>query len=153
MGGGCGRRAMSDDAVLGPVELAHSAAARGEWQDAFDRLMALDAVGLLTPSDLAVLGEVAYAAGHLDVSFEAWERAHAACIQAGDKAGAAGAAVRIAMQLLFDTALMAPVRGWLARAERLLEGRDEAPAHAWFAVVRAYERMLAGDVPGARQWA
>ena len=56
------------------------------------------------------------------------------------------------MHLLFDTALMAPVRGWLARAEGLLEGRGETPAHAWFAVVRAYERMLAGDLPGARQW-
>ena len=57
------------------------------------------------------------------------------------------------MHLLFDTALMAPVRGWLARAERLLEGRGETPAHAWLAVVRAYERMLTGDLPGARQWA
>jgi tetratricopeptide (TPR) repeat protein len=66
---------------------------------------------------------------------------------------AAGAAVRVAMHLLFDTALMAPVRGWLARAERLLEGWDEASAHAWFAAVRANERMLTGDLSGARQWA
>ena len=57
------------------------------------------------------------------------------------------------MHLLFDTALMAPVRGWLARAERLLEGRDEAPAHAWFAAIRANERMLSGDLPSARKWA
>ena len=57
------------------------------------------------------------------------------------------------MHLLFDTALMAPVRGWLARAERLLEGQGETPAHAWLAVVRTYERMLTGDLPGARQWA
>ena len=56
------------------------------------------------------------------------------------------------MHLLLDTALMAPVRGWLARAERLLEGQEETPAHAWLAVVRAYERMLTGDVQGARQW-
>ena len=105
------------------------------------------------PTDLPVLGEVAYAAGHLDVTIEAWERAHAAYMQAGDQVAAAGAAVRVAMHLLFDTALMAPVRGWLARAERLLEGRGETPAHAWFAVVRAYERMLTGDLPGARRWA
>ena len=100
-----------------------------------------------------MLGEVAYAAGHLDVTIEAWERAHAACMQAGDQVAAAGAAVRVAMHLLFDTALMAPVRGWLARAERLLEGRGDTPAHAWLAVVRTYERMLTGDLPGARQWA
>jgi len=57
------------------------------------------------------------------------------------------------MHLLLDTALMAPVRGWLGRAERLLEGQGETPAHAWFAVVRTYERMLTGDLPRAREWA
>ena len=144
---------MSDGAGLGLVERARDAAARGDWQQAFDLLMEADADGLLAPTDLPVLGEVAYAAGHLDVTIEAWERAHAACMQAGDQVAAAGAAVRVAMHLLFDTALMAPVRGWLARAERLLEGRGETPAHAWFAVVRTYERMLTGDLPGARQWA
>src|SRR4051812_44505834 len=74
-------------------------------------------------------------------------------MQAGDPVAAAGAAVRVAMHLLFDTALMAPVRGWLARAERLLEGQGETAAQAWFAVVRTYERMLTGDLPGARRWA
>jgi tetratricopeptide (TPR) repeat protein len=144
---------MSDGAGVGLVERAHAAAALRDWQQAFDLLMEADADGLLAPTDLPVLGEVAYAAGHLDVTIEAWERAHAACVQAGDQVAAAGAAVRVAMHLLFDTALMAPVRGWLARAERLLEGRGETPAHAWFAVVRSYERMLTGDLPGARQWA
>jgi tetratricopeptide (TPR) repeat protein len=144
---------MSDGAGLGLVERARDAAARGDWQRAFDLLMEADGDGLVAPTDLPVLGEVAYAAGHLDVAVEAWERTHAACMQAGDQVAAAGAAVRVAMHLLFDTALMAPVRGWLARAERLLEGRGETPAHAWFAVVRAYERMLTGDLPGARQWA
>jgi tetratricopeptide (TPR) repeat protein len=115
--------------------------------------MEADEDGLLAPADLAVLGEVAYAAGHFDVTIEAWERAYAACVQAGDENASAAAAVRVAMHLLFDTALMAPVRGWLARAERLLEGSDETPAHAWLAVVRTYERMLTGDMPGARQWA
>jgi hypothetical protein len=115
--------------------------------------MEADAAGLLAPTDLPVLGEVAYATGHLDVTIEAWERAHAAYMRAGDQVAAAGAAVRVAMHLLFDTALMAPVRGWLARAERLLEGRGETPTHAWLAVVRTYERLLTGNVAGARQWA
>ena len=144
---------MSDDADGGLVERARDAATRGDWQNAFDLLVEADADGVLAPADLPVLGEVAYAAGDLDVAIEAWERAHAACIQTGDQVAAAGAAVRVAMHLVFDTALMAPVRGWLARAERLLEGAGETPAHAWLAVVRAYERMLTGDVPGAHQWA
>ena len=57
------------------------------------------------------------------------------------------------MHLLLDTALMAPVRGWLARAERLLEGQDETPPHAWLAVVRTYERMLTGDPTAPGAWA
>ena len=144
---------MSGGAGPGFVDRARSAVAQGDWQQAFDLLAEADADGLLAPVDLPMLGEVAYAAGQLDVAIEAWERAHAAGMRAGDEVAAAGAAVRVAMHLLFDTALMAPVRGWLARAERLLDGRGETPAHAWFAVVRTNERMLAGDLPGARLWA
>jgi tetratricopeptide (TPR) repeat protein len=144
---------MSDGADLGFVERARDAAALNDWRQAFDLLMEADTDGLLAPTDLPVLGEVAYAAGQLNVTIEAWERAHTASMQAGDQVAAAAAAVRVAMHLLFDTSLMAPVRGWLARAELLLEGRGETPAHAWFAVVRTYERMLAGDMSGARPWA
>ena len=107
----------------------------------------------MSAAELPVLAEVAYAAGHLDVTIDAWERAHAGCLQAGDQVAAGGAAVRVAMHLLLDTALMAPVRGWLGRAERLLKGQGETSAHAWFAVVRTYERMLTGDLPSAREWA
>ena len=105
------RGAMRDGADRGLVERAHDAAARNDWRQAFDLFMEADAGGLLDP-DLPVLGEVAYAAGHVDVTIEAWERAHAGWMQAGDRVAAAAAAVRVAMHLLFDTALMAPVRGW-----------------------------------------
>ena len=135
------------------VQRARDAAARGDWPAAFELFTKADVDGLVGAADLPVFGEVAYAAGHLDVTIEAWERAYALCVETGDEDVAAGAAVRVAMHLLFDTALMAPVRGWLARAERLLEGRPETPASAWLAVVRAYERMLTGDLPGARPWA
>ncbi|MGH2801888.1 MAG: transcriptional regulator [Thermoleophilaceae bacterium] len=134
------------------VRHGREAAARGEWKEAYDLLVKADAEGLADPADLALLGQVAYAAGHLDVAVETWERTHALCVQAGDQVAAAGAAVRVAMHLLLDTALMAPVRGWLARAERLLGEEDETPAHAWLAVVRTYERMLTGDAQGARRW-
>jgi tetratricopeptide (TPR) repeat protein len=146
-------RAMSEDVGPGLVERARSAAGRGSWPEAYDLFVEADADGLLGPSDLAAFGEVAYAAGHLDVTIEALERAHAGYVEAGDQVAAAAAAVRVAMHLLFDTALMAPVRGWLGRAERLLEGQGETAAHAWYAVVRAYERMLTGDLTGARRWA
>src|SRR5215210_34329 len=134
------------------LQRARDAVASGDWETGYGLLMDADADGLLGPADLPLLAEAAYAAGHLDVTIEAWERAHALGVAAGDPVAAAGAAVRVAMHLLLDTALMAPVRGWLGRAERLLEGQEETPAHAWLAAVRAYERMLTGDLRGSREW-
>ena len=144
---------MSDASSPEKVGRARSAAAEGDLDLAFDLLRRAEADRPLPPADLVFLGEVAYAAGHLDVTIEAWEQVHAAHVKDGQVVGAAEAAVRVAMHLLFDTALMAPVRGWLAQAERLLERCDEAPAHAWLAAVRANERLLSGDVDGARHWA
>lgn len=144
---------MSEATADTLLERARAAASQGSWQEAFDLFMEADESGLLDPGDLPVLGEVAYAAGHLDAAIETWERAHAASERAGDQVAAAAAAVRVAMHLLFDAALMAPVRGWLGRADRLLQGQGETPAHAWLAVVRTYERILSGDIDGARQWA
>jgi hypothetical protein len=91
---------MSDGAGVGLLERARDATALGDWQRAFDLLMEADGDGLLGATGLPVLAEVAYAAGHLDVTIEAWERAHAACMQAGDHVAAAGAAVRVAMHIL-----------------------------------------------------
>jgi tetratricopeptide (TPR) repeat protein len=144
---------MAGGAPGGLLEDAHAAAARGDWGKAYDLFAAADADGELGPDDLAVLAEVAYAAGRLDACIDAWERAHHALSEAGEHVAAAGAAVRVAMHLLFDTALMAPVRGWLRRAERLLDGTAGTPAHAWYAVVRCYERLLSGDVEAAASWA
>lgn len=127
------------------LEQAHAAASRGAWQEAFDLFAEADADGAVGLADLPVFGNVAYGAGHLDTTIEIWERAYVGLKAAGELVPAAGAAVRVAMHLLFDTALMAPVRGWLARAEQLLDDGGETPAHAWAAVVRSYERMLIGD--------
>ena len=117
---------MPDATDATALERARDASAKGDWQHAYELLTEADGSTPLTGSDLPLLAAVAYAAGHFDVTIEAWERAHALSAQAGDRVAAAGAAVRIAMHLLFDTALLAPVRGWLRRAERLLDG--PAPA-------------------------
>ncbi|MFJ3726668.1 transcriptional regulator [Streptomyces sp. NPDC090045] len=143
--------ASGDGAAL---ERARNAAARGAWAEAYDGyLAAREATGALGPAELAEFAGVAYAAGHLDVTVETWERLHAQLARLGEDDAAAGAAVRVAMHLLFDTALMAPVRGWLRRAERLLDPASATPAHAWFAVVRTFERLLSGDLDAARDWA
>ena len=135
------------------LERGREAASRGDWQEAYDLLVEAGAAQSPDRADLSLFADVAYAAGHLDVTIEVWERAHALAVREGDDLAAAGAAARVAMHLLFDTNLMAPVRGWIKRAERLLERHEETPVHAWLALFRSYERLLSGDFAAARQWA
>ncbi len=135
------------------LKRAHGAAADGHWQQAYELFVEADARELLDPPDLAVFANCAYAAGHVNATIDAWERVHAEGLRAGDHLMAAGAAVRVALHLLFDTALLAPIRGWASRAERLLAGQEDTPVHAWIAVVRSYERLLSGDFGRAGEWA
>jgi tetratricopeptide (TPR) repeat protein len=100
-----------------------------------------------------MFADVAYAAGHPDITIDLWERAHADGVRAGDRVAAAGAAVRVALHMLMDTALLAPVRGWLKRADKLLDGQEDTSVSAWLAVVHNYERLLSGDFASAREWA
>lgn len=144
---------MPNGAEATALDRGREAASRGEWQSAYELLLEADSGTALTAPDLALLGGVAYASGHVDDTIEAWERAHRASAEAGDDLAAAGAAVRVAMHLLMDTALLAPVRGWFARAERYLSNYDDTPVHAWVAVARSYERFLSGDFRSAREWA
>lgn len=130
-----------------------AALARADWTSALDLLRAAQEQRELSPPEWDALARAAYGAGEFELAITGWERACAESQLAGDGAGAATAAVTVAMHLLMDTGLMAPVRGWLRRAERLLEGRAECPAHASVAMVRAYERFLCGDADGAREWA
>ena len=135
------------------VEQGRRAASTGDWPRAFGLLVRADQLTRLAVEDLELLADVAYAAGHLDVTIEAWERAHAEAVRAGDFLRAAEAATRVALHLLMDTALMAPIRGWVKRAERLLEGYDNSPAHAWLALLKSYDHLMRGDVHGSHGWA
>src|SRR4051812_30738239 len=127
---------MDGEAETGLVEQGRDAASTGDWPRSFDLLVQADQRTRLSVDDLGLLAEVAYAAGHFDVTIVAWERAHAQAVYAGDSVAAADAATRVALHLLMDTALMAPIRGWVRRAERLLQGHGDSPAHAWLAVIK-----------------
>jgi len=134
------------------LERARAAAARCEWAEALASLLELDGEQQVPAADLELFANVAYAAGRLDLTIDVWERAHALAMQAGDRDAAGNAAIKIALHLLMDTALMAPIRGWIKRADDLLAGAEQ-PGHAWLAVVRTYERLLSGDIAAARMWA
>src|SRR6187397_1712037 len=110
---------MSESSGVTLAERCRDAAARGDFRQAYDLLIEADASAPLGQPELGLLAEAAYATGHVDVTIEAWERAHAESLRQGDALAAANASVRVAMHFMMDTALMAPVRGWLNRAERL----------------------------------
>lgn len=117
----------------------------------WDRAAAL--LADLGPDDVdacELRAEAAYGAGDLEGCLTAWEHQHGLLVAAGENVGAARAACMVAMYLLIDTGLMAPLRGWVARAESLLEGADEVPPHVLVAMIRAYERLFCGDPAAAR---
>ena len=129
------------------------AIARGDWPGALTQLRSTEAVRQLSAHELQQLAQAAYGQGELEASISAWERLHARSMDVGDHVAAATAATTVAMYLMMDTGLMAPVRGWVRRAERLLEDEGELGVHAWLALVRTYERLMSGDMDGARHWA
>ena len=135
------------------LQRAQDALARGDWQGAVELLVAERGRRALTPGELDLLARAAYGAGELELAISCWEQVYAGRVAADDAAGAAATAALIAMYLLMDTGLMAPVRGWVSRGERLLDGCEETATHALLAMVRAYERFLCGDAVQARAWA
>lgn len=134
------------------LQSAREALDRGEWQVALD---------LTTPSPgeagspelLEVRALAAYGLGDLEAALTAWEDLHLRHLDAGERPAAARAAAMVAMYLMMDTGLMAPVRGWLRRAESVLAGCPEGPAHALVAMVRTYERFMCGDAAGSAEQA
>ncbi|HET8930396.1 MAG TPA: hypothetical protein VFN21_07055 [Acidimicrobiales bacterium] len=127
---------------------ATEAVGSARWDEA---LRCLDDAGASAGSapGLELRAVAAYGAGDPEGSIAAWEDLHALHVGAGEVVPAARAAAMVAMYLMIDTGLMAPIRGWLRRAERLVAGLDETPVHAVVAMVRTYERLWCGDMIGA----
>jgi class 3 adenylate cyclase len=120
---------------------ARDAAARHAWREAYDAFSSLDG-GDLTPEDLELFGDAAWWTGKLDEAIGLRERAYAAFTAAKDKLGAA----RIALTLSWDhegRGAFAISRGWLANAERLLEGEPESAEHSRLLLTKGVTAMFA----------
>ncbi len=129
---------------LGPIRAALDAA---EFQRARALLAARG--GPRSAELLELEAQAAYGAGALEAALDAYERLHRLHLEAGRPHDAAMAAVMVGMYLMMDTGLMAPVRAWLGRAERLVADVPDHPVWAWLSAVRTYERFMCGDMPGA----
>jgi hypothetical protein len=120
---------------------------------------ALDALGTAPAGDddpaqwYELRAQAAYGAGAFDDAVGAWEQLHSHHRARHEQVPAARAAVMTAMFLLIDSGLMSTVRGWLRRAERMLDGGPTTPVHALVAAVRTYERFMCGDMTRAAEQA
>lgn len=98
---------------------------------------------------LELKGRACYGSGDLEGAVSSFERLHVLQLAAGAEIEAADAGLTVALYLLIDSGLMAPVRAWVRRAERLLALHPDAAPHAMAATVRTYERFMSGDADGA----
>ena len=127
------------------VAAARAALDRGEFETALAVLAEVPE----SPEALELRAGAAYGAGELEASIAAWERLYDVHVASGEPQAAARAAALVALFVLCETGLMAPVRAWSARAQRLVEGAEPGPVHALLAIVRTYERLLSGDPDAA----
>ncbi|NMD23290.1 MAG: hypothetical protein GYA65_03800, partial [Actinobacteria bacterium] len=135
-----------------PLGEARAAAERGDWQRALDLAASNGSAGS-SAAWLELRAQASYGNGDFDGAVSSWEALYSLRLGEGDEVDAARAAAMLAMFLLIDTGLMAPVRAWLRRAETLLVGLPETPAHALIATVRTYERFMCGDMAAVREQA
>lgn len=106
-----------------------------------------DAASVARFEQVQRIADQAYVDGDYEGAVAAWEKLHNELVAEGDRSGAARAAVMVATLLLIDSGLMALVRGWVRRAERLLD--TETATHAMIAAVSGYERFMCGDMTEA----
>jgi class 3 adenylate cyclase len=131
---------------------ARDAIDREAWEEAYALLRQANRERSLEPEDLVRLAEVAYLSGHYGTYRKAWERVYQARVRSGDVLGAAEAATRVCFAL-FEASLLAPLRAWLDRTDRLLEGREETAVHGAVAMIRSYAAVSSGQIEEALPWA
>ena len=133
--------------VIDTLEDARAAAARQAWRAAFAAYGDVDSQKL-EAADHEAFGEAAWWSGKLDEAISHRERAYAAYTAQGDQLGAA----RMALTVSWDyngRGAFAIAGGWLANAERILEGLPEAPEHARLKLVHALTALFSGELDHA----
>ncbi|HXF36701.1 MAG TPA: adenylate/guanylate cyclase domain-containing protein [Actinomycetota bacterium] len=125
------------------------AALRGrDWPRAYDLFAALRAEADLSPQDLEGLAKAAWWTGRPDESIELHERAYGLYVERGERARAAFIALTLRREYISKLA-GSVARGWLQRAERLLEGEPLSTAHGYLELARGAEPWERGDLETA----
>ena len=122
------------------LETGRAAAARENWEEAWEGLAAADRSEALSPPDLELLADAAWWSARPDDSVDALERAFTGYSATDQRAEAARVALLLAY-LAMRRLAGSVARGWRARAERLLDGQPESTAHAFLRVLDVVESL------------
>jgi DNA-binding NarL/FixJ family response regulator len=129
------------------VGRAREAVDRRAWAEAYAILSEVPQ-GDLSPEDLETLADAAWWTTRLDESIAARQKAYTGYSAAGEDVRAGGMALRLAIEhfLRGEPAVGA---GWLGRAHRHLDGRDDCPEVAALSLVEATVARFGGDLDGS----
>ncbi|HSV39839.1 MAG TPA: adenylate/guanylate cyclase domain-containing protein [Nocardioidaceae bacterium] len=141
-----------DQTVGDRLEAGRLAYQRSSWREAFELLRGAESEAPLAGPDLVLMAEAAWFGGDPDAAIDARERAHSAFLRDGDESAAAGIALLLAVDH-FNRLEHAVGGGWMARAARLLEGKDECWSHGRQALNLAFAAHGQGDVEEDRRQA
>jgi len=130
----------------GELERAREAYAHQAWAEAFEGLSRADRAESLNARDLELLAEAAYMLGREAEYLASLERAHRAHREAGEPM----AALRCAFWVSINLARRGEVgqaSGWLARARRLLDERDDDCVERGYLILpRVFEQEAGGEL-------
>ena len=136
-----------------PLTAGREALSRGEWEQAreyFD-------IAHQQSENAEVLEALAMAVWWLDdapLTIESRERAYRLYREGDNVAGASRMAIWLAWDYLAFRGEPAVGRGWLQRAQRLLEGLDPLPEHGWLAIRQGEVAfLLENDTAATKRWA
>jgi class 3 adenylate cyclase len=118
------------------LEQAKAAAAGGAWPQAYDLLREDGGRQLTEPDELEMLGEAAWWTGRIDESNDARIRAYGVRLERDEPRGAAVMALKVSREFEHKRSPLADA--WFARAERLLDGREDAVEYGY--LVRHWAR-------------
>ncbi len=145
-----------DEPGIDATRLLHAgrtAMRRHAWTEALASFSAADVLGGLAPADLESLAEAAWWCGRVADCITAQERAFALYLAERNQRRAALLSMALA-EHAFQRLSYSVAKGWLKRAEHLLESEPESIEHGY--LVRLHERIAfegEGDLDRARDFA
>ena len=126
------------------IDRARKALQDHTWDQAYEAFVEADRAQALGAEDLELLADAAWWSAHPKDKVDALERAYALYSAGGDRRRAALVAVKLANHCADhrETALQ---KGWIRRAERLLDGLPEGVEHGYLQAAQAFAKWFRGD--------